>query len=195
MSDIIKVPGRVLREIARPVKTLDKHTLDIISDMRKTLLTQRDPEGVGIAAPQIGIPLRIFFIRPMKKEKPGEPILFINPEITHFSKNTTSPQTKGNMLEGCLSLPHYYGFVRRSKSITVKFQSINHQFPIPNKSDLTLDIDRLLIEKSETFSDFPAQIIQHELDHLNGTLFIDRILEQNGKLYEVHGDDWKQVSI
>lgn len=193
MSDIVQVPGRVLRQISKPVSSIDKRVLEIIADMHSTLLKQRDPEGVGIAAPQIGYPLRIFFIRPMKNEKPGNPVLFINPDITHFSKDETSPKSKGNMLEGCLSLPHYYGFVRRSKSIVVRYQTLPKT--IEQFNNIAMENNLSLIEKTETFSDFPAQIVQHEFDHLNGTLFVDRILEQNGKLYEVHGDDWKQVSI
>src|SRR5687767_5693687 len=103
MAPIVKVPNQVLRTPAKKVEKVDKKLLDILDEMKITLLNQKDPEGVGIAAPQIGIPLRIFFIRPIQEGKPlPKPQLMINPEITHYSRDTIKPKSKGNMLEGCL---------------------------------------------------------------------------------------------
>lgn len=201
---IVKAPSPVLRTPAKTVEKLDKRIIQIINNLYQSLLTKKDPEGVGIAAPQIGESLRIFFIRPFEESsatKPA-PTLFINPEITHFSRDTISPRTKGNLLEGCLSLPGYYGFVRRSKSITVKYQSLSipvrdrktssdfqNPYADPNPDSYVLN------DCSHTFSGFTAQVIQHEQDHLNGVMFIDRVLEQNGKLYEVKGENWQEVSL
>lgn len=191
MTQIIKAPHPILRTPAKPVDKIDKKIITIIDNMYKTLLAQKDPEGVGIAAPQIGVSLRMFFTRPTPKDKPQ---LFINPEITNLSRDQVNPKSKNALLEGCLSLPKYYGHINRSKHITIKYKFLNLQFPISN-IDWSLDPDRFMTEKEETFSGFPAQIIQHEFDHLNGTLFIDRILEQKGTLYQIDGDQWHKVDL
>ncbi len=193
MSKIVKAPAEVLRSKTEPVDKLDKKVLAVISDMYTILLSQKDPEGVGLAAPQIGVPLRIFLTRPIvsPKKDSSQVNLFINPVITNLSRDTVSPNTKNGILEGCLSMTGYYGYVRRSKSVTIKYQTMQGG---PTESDKQDDTPTL-IEKTQTFSGFHAQIIQHEYDHLQGILFIDKILEQNGKLYEVKGDDWHQVDI
>ncbi len=213
MTQIVKVPAEVLRNPAKKVEGVDKKVLGIIEEMRTALLAQKNPEGVGLAAPQIGISLRIFFIRPFtegSKAKP-EPKLFINPEITNFSRDTISPESKRAILEGCLSLPGYYGHVERSKSVTIRYQTItslksqvtSHNETTSHKPQATMKPQNWdlgfgiwdLTERIEVFSGFPAQIIQHEFDHLNGKLFIDRILEQKGKLFEVKDDHWHEVGI
>jgi peptide deformylase len=182
MSQIVKVPASVLRAKAELVQKVDKRILDIVGDLEKTLISQTDPEGVGIAAPQIGVSLQIFFIRPLSpNKKPPTPTLFINPQIISLSKEIINPKSKGSMLEGCLSMPGYYGPVKRSKEVVVKY--------------MTLGKENKFIEKTETFSDFPAQIIQHEYDHLVGNLFVDRILEQKGTVYKVDGDNWTKVDL
>ena len=168
--------------------------MDVLEDMIKTLKATKEPEGVGLAAPQIGVPLRIFLARPDPK---GEITIFINPEITHYSQRTTRPTGKKGVYEGCLSIPGHYAPVTRSTSVTIKYQSINQ--PISNTTnprDLAFDIERFkLIEKTSVFSGFFAHVIQHEMDHLNGILFIDRVLEQNSKLYRVVGKEWEEVGI
>ncbi len=80
-------------------------------------------------------------------------------------------------MEGCLSLPHYYGPLARSTKIKVNY--LNEQ---GNK-------------KEESFEGIDAQIIQHEIDHLDGTLFIDRLLAQKKPLYELVDDNWEQVEL
>lgn len=185
MSHIVTVPDPVLRQSTKPVDKLDKKVLGIIDDMVATLKAAKNPEGVGLAAPQIGIPLRIFLIRPL----PDKTItVFINPEITKFSQRKQSPNQKSlpagrqGVYEGCLSLPGHYAPVTRSMSVTVKYQKLS-------TSSLALSAVQ------ESFSGFPAHIIQHELDHLNGLLFIDRVLEQNIKLYQVAGDTWHEINL
>lgn len=179
MSPILTAPDPVLRQIAKPVDKLDKRMLGIIEDMVATLKAAKNPEGVGLAAPQIGIPLRIFLIRPL----PDKVItVFINPEIIKFSQRLQSPKTNKGVYEGCLSLPGHYAPVTRSMSVTVRYQKLS-------TSPLALSTVQ------ESYSGFPAHIIQHELDHLNGLLFIDRVLEQNVKLYQVAGDSWHEVTI
>lgn len=191
MSHIVTVPNAVLRQVSKPVEKLDKKILSVISDMTKTLVAAKKPQGVGLAAPQIGINLRIFLTRPTPK---SEIKVFINPEIINFSQRRQTSQDAEGVLEGCLSIPAHYAPVTRSMSVTVKYKSINQTIPNTTNPDLALDIDRLMIEKTEVFSDFPAHVVQHEMDHLNGILFIDRVLEQNSKLYKVVGKDWEEIS-
>jgi peptide deformylase len=179
MSPIVTAPDPVLRQTTKPVTAVDKRLLSIIKDMTETLLAAKNPEGVGLAAPQIGIPLSLFLIRPDPKQPPQ---LFINPEIVKFSQALQTPKKKSGVYEGCLSLPGHYAPISRSLSVTVKFQKLDPEH-------LTLSTVQ------EVFSGFPAHIIQHEIDHLNGILFIDRVLEQNTKLYQVSGSTWHEISL
>lgn len=194
MSKIVTVPSEVLRKPAKPVLELDTSVLNILKNMEKVLKDAKNPQGVGLAAPQIGLSLRIFLIRPVKN---GSITIFINPEIIKFSQRQNVPTGKKGVYEGCLSIPNHYAPIRRSTSVTVKYQSINQSIPnTTNHRDLAFDIEGFkLIEKIETFSGFPAHVIQHEMDHLNGILFIDRCLEQNSKLYKIDGEEWEEVGI
>lgn len=179
MSKIVTVPSDVFRKPAQSVLALDNRVLSILKDMEKVLKLAQDPQGVGLAAPQIGIGLRIFMIRPEK----NDPITtFINPEIIKSSQRQNIPTGKKGVYEGCLSIPNHYSPIKRSTSVTVKYQTLNTEH-------------RILNTKQETFSGFPAHVIQHEMDHLNGILFIDRCLEQNSKLYKIDGEEWEEVGI
>ncbi len=195
MSQIIIVPSPVLRQPAKPVKALDKRVLNIIKDMEKTLLAAKNPQGVGLAAPQIGISLRVFLIRPVKN---GPITVFINPEIIKYSQRTTHPTSKKGVYEGCLSIPAHYAPIKRAMSVTVKYQTLSSITPLPPlnlRGGGPQDEGDILVEKVETFSGFSAHVIQHEMDHLNGILFIDRVLEQNTKLYKTSGKDWEEISL
>jgi peptide deformylase len=197
MSEIVVVPNAVLREVALPVKTLDKKVLAIIKDMQDVLKATRDPEGVGLAAPQIGINLRIFLTRPDPKKSPIS--VFINPEIIKSSLR----QTKNNVYEGCLSIPKHYAPVTRSTSVTIKYQSLKPKM-LNSKDQINYKLNDLLglsisdlefEDKVENFVAFPAHVIQHEMDHLNGILFVDRALEQNRKIYQVQDKEWVEVGV
>ncbi|MEK7164305.1 MAG: peptide deformylase [Patescibacteria group bacterium] len=192
MSQIVTPPSEILRRVCIPVKTLDKRVRDVLEDMIKTLKATKEPEGVGLAAPQIGIPLRIFLARPDPK---GEISIFINPEITHYSQRTTHPTGKKGVYEGCLSIPGHYAPVTRSMSVTVKYQTIKL---LNAQSSMLKDLRNEQCEMSnvqKSFTGFFAHVIQHEMDHLNGILFIDRVLEQGSKLYRVVGKEWEEVGI
>lgn len=178
-----------LREKSRPVEKADKKLLGLLKDLEDTLVVQDDPEGVGLAAPQIGVNLRVFVMRYRGKIVP-----IVNPEILSVSEKTNDPEDEQNakrktqndyVMEGCLSLPHYYGPVKRSWQVTLKYQALRK---------LTPDTGHLAPE-TRIFKGFPAQIIQHEVDHLDGKIFIDRLLEQNRKLYESKGKGWKEVEL
>lgn len=172
---IVDVKNPVLRQKALLVKKIDKRVHDLIADMEETLLAQRDPEGVGLAAPQIGKSLQIFITFYNNKTR-----VFMNPKILEMSddeKGVHKTKKGKSVLEGCLSLPHYYGPISRSKKLMLEY----------------LDIDGK--KQKEYFKGFMAHIIQHEVDHLNGKLFIDRILEQKAPLYKFEGDQWEEVDL
>lgn len=163
----------ILRKKAASVKAVDKKIKKLILDMRETLVAQNDPEGIGLAAPQVGKSIRMFIVDYEKLKR-----VIINPEIVSIAKQKKyTKKQKEKLLEGCLSLPHYYGPIVRAEKITINYLDDNG--------------DR----QTETFSGFPAHIIQHEIDHLNGVLFIDHILEQNAPLYQFKGDEWEEVSL
>ncbi|MEK7504649.1 MAG: peptide deformylase [Patescibacteria group bacterium] len=178
MTKIVTVPSQALRQPTRPVTTLDKRVISVINDMIETLLATRNPEGVGLAAPQIGVPLRIFLARP---DVAGPISIFINPEIQRLSQRI-QPTGKKGVFEGCLSIPGHYAPVRRAMSVTVKYQTTDPR-------------SWILENREEVFTGFPAHVIQHEIDHLNGVLFIDRVLEQHAKIYKMEGEDWVEVGI
>ncbi|MBI2008611.1 peptide deformylase [Candidatus Amesbacteria bacterium] len=139
MSPILTVPHPPLRQIAKPVIKLDRRILDIIRDLVATLKAAKNPEGVSLAAPQIGVPLRVFLIRPL----PARTItIFINPEIIKFSHRLQSPKTNHGVYEGCLSLPGHYAPITRSMSVTIKWG-------VPQDGGD-------MIEKTATFTGFPA---------------------------------------
>jgi peptide deformylase len=147
---------------------------NIFKEMREALLAAVDPKGVGLAAPQIGYPLKIFCIKPTSQS----PITFyINPQIINQAKEYVKSADSNVPLEGCLSIPNTWGTVKRKKNITLKYQ---------NEKGIT---------KIQNFTGFPAVIIQHEMDHLDGILFTYRIIEQRGKLYEIVKDDEGKESL
>ncbi len=163
-----------LRIPSKPVAKIDKKVLSIIRDLKDTLAAQKDPEGVGLAAPQIGKNLRIFVMRDA-----GETRAVINPKIIKISepKGTNKKAGKGTLLEGCLSLPHYYGPLRRPSLVTLKFTT-------PEGKEMV-----------EEFVGFTSQIVQHEIDHLDGTLFIDRLLKAKKPLFKLKKDGWEKVDL
>lgn len=145
----------------------------IIIEMKKILLNQKDPEGVGLAANQIGLPYRLFVTRTG---------VFINPEILEHSEDL-QPEEKKSPLEGCLSLPKYYGVVKRWKWVKIKYWKDSGA------------------AQNDIFEGFPTVVIQHEMDHLDGKIFVERILEQQGSLYKITGknnknkDIWEEVEL
>ncbi|MDD5591194.1 MAG: peptide deformylase [Dehalococcoidales bacterium] len=142
----------VLRQKARRVSSIDKSVQRLIDDMIETM---HYTNGVGLAAPQVGIPLRVIVVQ-MPDE---EPIAIINPEVVKRSGER-------EVSEACLSVPGYGGEIKRSLSVTVK--GLDRQ-----GKALRIKATGLL-----------AQALEHEIDHLDGTLYIDHI-ESQDKLYRV----------
>ena len=162
-----------LRLPSKPVRKIDKKIIQIVNDLKETLATQKDPEGVGLAAPQIGKNLRIFVASWGKAS-----LEVINPELVSVSNKLSEDSgNKDQLMEGCLSLPHFYGPLRRPDFVTIKYLTPHGQ------------------ERLQKFTGFMAQIVQHELDHLKGILFVDKLLEQKESLYKMVGEEWEEVEL
>ncbi len=172
IREIIDAQNPILRQKSKAVKKIDKKIKSLIADLIETLVSQTDPEGVGLAAPQIGKNIKIFVMKPKKEVK-----VVINPEILEVwhAQKGKKVDPKKSIMEGCLSLPHYYSPIKRAPKVKLKY------------------LDEKGQERTEIFSGIEAQIIQHEVDHLKGELFVDRVLEQKKPLYEYVDGDWDQV--
>ncbi len=173
---ILIVPHPILNQPAKPVIKIDKKIHQLVKGMIELLNKQVDPPGVGLAAPQVGIPLQLFLIKPTRKAKPQT---FINPFIkkTVFIKDSLQKKTKKTHLEGCLSIPKIWSHVERAKKILLEYQTIDEQ------------------KKTEWFSGFEAIIIQHEIDHLKGILFTQKAIEQNAPLFEETEGKLKKIEL
>ena len=152
------MPDPALRQKAKRVRTIDSSIQKLIGDMIETM---RSAGGVGLAAPQIGIPLRVIVIG-MPEE---EAIAIINPEIV---------RRKGERVvnEGCLSVPGYVGEIKRALSVTVKGRD-------QNGKEIRIKAEELL-----------AEVLEHEIDHLKGALYIDH-LESVEKLRKIEPEESK----
>lgn len=153
---IVTIPAEGLRAKTRPVTKFDADLQKLIDDMIETM---RQANGVGLAAPQIGLPLKLAVIETLPEEddegneleETRDLYVIINPEIYWAARETT----KG--MEGCLSIPGYLGEVERAESIRVR------------------GLDRHGRKFRLRLNDWDARIFQHEVDHLNGVLYIDKL--------------------
>jgi len=140
-------PEQVLLQKAKKVTTFDSSVRKLANDMLETMY---DENGVGLAAPQIGVSKRIMVIDVSGEDEPNQPIIFINPQIV---------EKEGSLigLEGCLSFPNVFFEVRRFHRIVVKYQNLAGK-----------DV------KMSAEGDLLCRAIQHEIDHLDGELFINK---------------------
>lgn len=148
VKKLVILPDARLRQISAPVTRVDKALRAFVDDMFETMY---DAPGIGLAAIQVGEPKRLFTLDVSKREDNREPMVVINPEITWVSEETNVYE------EGCLSIPEYYEEVERPAQVRLKYRDIDFV-------EREIEADGLL-----------ATCIQHELDHLNGVLFIDHI--------------------
>ena len=148
LREIITLPDKRLRLTSEPVKRIDAGVRKLVEDMFETMYAA---PGIGLAGIQIGVAKRVVVMDLSKKEEDHKPLVFINPEITWASDETTTYE------EGCLSIPEYYEEVERPERVKVKY--------------LDLDGKAHEIEAAGLL----ATCIQHEVDHTNGVLFIDHI--------------------
>lgn len=148
VKPLVILPDPLLREVSKPVVTVDAHIARLADDMLETMY---HAPGIGLAAIQIGEPLRLLVIDVTGKDEPKNPQTFINPEIVWTSDERNVYE------EGCLSIPEYYAEVERPKKARVTYLDREGR-----KQEI--EADGLL-----------ATCLQHEIDHLNGVLFIDHI--------------------
>lgn len=145
--EVLTFPNNTLRKKSTPVETIDAEIVELINNMTETMYSQK---GLGLAAPQVGVSKRIVIVDHTGGEEPGTLLQLINPEITVKS---------GEMLgdEGCLSIPGEYEKVRRAAQVTLR--ALN-----PAGEVIEIEAEGLL-----------ARAFQHEIDHLDGVLFIDHL--------------------
>jgi len=148
IRDILIIPDPRLRLQSEPVNTVDKGIRTLVDDMFETMYAA---PGIGLAAVQIGVPLRVVTMDLAKKDDEKEPQVFINPEITWVSEEKSAYD------EGCLSIPEYYEEVERPAKVRVKYSDLDGK-------QQEIEAEGLL-----------ATCLQHEIDHINGVLFIDHI--------------------
>jgi peptide deformylase len=148
VRDIIKLPDKRLRLVSEPVKRVDADVRALVDDMFETMYKA---PGIGLAAIQLGVPKRVITMDLSKKEDDHKPQVFINAEVSWKSKETSKYE------EGCLSIPEYYEEVERPSEVKVKY----------------LDLDGKVHEIEA--KGLLATCLQHEIDHINGVLFIDHL--------------------
>lgn len=139
----------VLRQASKPVRKIDRNIQKLIKDMETTMEVDN---GCGLAAPQVGQHVRVIMVKLNQMTDQEVNIAMINPEITYFSEEKYIDE------EGCLSVPDYFDEVERAVDIIVKFQDIKSRQQMLKMSDLN------------------ARVVQHEIDHLDGILFTDKIV-------------------
>jgi len=158
---LVTVPHPALIRATKPVPTVDRKIQGIVKEMTRVLESCKDPEGVGLAATQVGLSLRLFITKPYPQSKVRA---YINPRILKAAETTTR---RKNALEGCLSVTNTWSNIERPKWVLLEYQDLAGQI------------------KTEKFMGWEAQIIQHEMDHLQGVLFTHRAMEQDKYLYRI----------
>jgi peptide deformylase len=148
IREILTVPHPVLKQVSEPVETVDDDLRALMDDMLETMYAA---PGIGLAAVQIGVPKRVIVMDIARPEEPKNPQYFVNPEIVWASEETAPYE------EGCLSVPEIYDEVERPARVKLRY--LNYQ-----GEPVEEDADGLY-----------AVCIQHEMDHLNGVLFIDHL--------------------
>jgi peptide deformylase len=146
---IVLFPDPILRSKAAPVERIDEDLKRLLADMLETMY---DAPGVGLAAPQIGVSRRIFVMDPSKGEEPPAPRFILNPEVIDTREEMRVYE------EGCLSLPKIFAEVERPAGILLRFLD-------PASGQMS----------EEWFEGHAATVAQHELDHLDGVLFVDHL--------------------
>ncbi|AJD39810.1 peptide deformylase [Rhizobium sp. SEMIA 4085] len=148
IKPLIILPDPVLRQVSKPIERVDADLKRLADDMLETMY---DAPGIGLAAIQVGVPRRILVIDVSREGEEKQPQVFINPKIVKSSDERSVYE------EGCLSIPDYYAEVERPATVSVEYLDRDGK-------EHTVEADGLL-----------ATCLQHEIDHLNGVLFIDYI--------------------
>ncbi len=155
LKDILIYPEKRLRKKSQTVEKINKKIQKLLDDLADTMY---NAPGVGLAAPQIGENVRVLVVDISTKEEENSLMELINPAITDSSGTQSSE-------EGCLSIPGYYGNITRKKKVTV--EAVNR------------DGEKFKIEAE----DILARVLQHEIDHLDGILFFDKMAKLKKELF------------
>lgn len=147
---LITYPHPTLRHRSKPIVRVDARLKELVGEMFEIMYESR---GVGLAANQVNLPIRLFIANPSGDKEEGPELVFINPEINR-AKGAVEAE------EGCLSLPGINADVKRNKSLCVNAYDLNG-------NEINVEV-----------SGFLGRIVQHEIDHLDGVLFIDRLTEE-----------------
>ena len=145
---IIIAPDPRLLQVSEPITVINNEVKDLLEDMIETMYKSN---GIGLAAPQVGVLKRLVVMDCSEQNTQKKPLKFINPEILSLSSE------KSEFEEGCLSLPTQYAKVERPSNIEVKYEDENGK------------------KIKKNFSGIEATCLQHEIDHLDGKLFVDHI--------------------
>ena len=148
LREIIVLPDKRLRLVSLPVKVNDPELRPLVDDMFETMY---EAPGIGLAAIQIGVPKRVIVMDLAKKDDPKEPRVLVNPQVLWRSEEKAAYE------EGCLSIPEFYEEVERPSRVRVRF------------------LDLAGVEQEVEADGLFATCLQHEIDHLDGVLFIDHI--------------------
>lgn len=159
---LITYPEKILSQKAVPVETIDDSIRELVLDMTEIMYENR---GIGLAAPQVGESVRVIIVDLSGPEKKEDLMVLVNPEITEKQGECDSE-------EGCLSVLAYKSTVKRAEKVKVRAMDLEG-------SEVILDADELF-----------ATCLQHEIDHLNGILFIDHISRLKRKFYEKKLTKW-----
>lgn len=156
---VLTYPDERLKQESTPVETIDDGLLEFIADLEQTM--RHGPGGVGIAAPQVEHFIRVVIVDVSSKPKIQQHgrLVLINPEITHWNGMKVGR-------EGCMSVPDFTGNVIRAESIKLKY------------------LDEQGEEQFLETSGYEARAIQHEIDHLDGMLFLDRLVSRRNDLFK-----------
>jgi len=148
LRHIITLPDPKLRLVSRKIERVDASLQNLMDDMVETM---HDAPGIGLAAIQVAEPIRLLVVDVARKEEAPNPQVFLNPELLWSSEERSTYE------EGCLSIPEYYAEVERPASVRVRY------------------LDRNGEAKEVVAEGLLATVLQHEIDHLDGVLFIDHI--------------------
>ena len=148
MLKIVYAPDPILKTECMPLPQVDDHHRNLIKEMYEAMY---EANGVGLAAPQVGIDKRIFILDPGAKEEEKKPLTMINPTLISLEDKIVPYE------EGCLSFPEHFAEIDRPDQITIQYLDENNE------------------KQVLTTNGFTSRIIQHEIDHLNGILFVDHL--------------------
>jgi len=173
---IITVPDPSLRQKSEPIRSFGKKTQRLAQALVETMKqAEEESQGVGLAAVQIGVQKQMLALI---SQTGKEAQIIINPQIVWQDKRlSTGSRGRKTDYEGCLSVPGLWGIVKRPVAVKVRYQDLKGKW------------------QERDFQDFLSRVVQHEIDHLKGVLFVDQVIEQKGRLFQGRKNELIEVTI